>query len=62
MDRLLFWIQRQLFPHRYGGPGLLKEGLRLLLYRWEDLKRLVWKPAPIHLDLPQTAEPSGGKP
>ena len=21
IDRLLFWVQRQLFPHRYGGPG-----------------------------------------
>jgi NitT/TauT family transport system permease protein len=62
MDRLLFWIQRQLFPHRYGGSGMLKEGLRFLLQRWEDLKSLVWRPTPIQVSFPQAADSAGGKP
>ena len=44
IDRLLFWIQRELFPHRYGGHGILNKGLRAVLYVWEDFKRLFWKP------------------
>jgi ABC-type nitrate/sulfonate/bicarbonate transport system permease component len=44
IDRLLFWIQRELFPHRYGGTGLLNQGLRLGLHGWEDLKGLVRRP------------------
>ena len=44
IDRLLFWVQRELFPHRYGGYGILNKGLRAALYIWEDFKRLFWKP------------------
>ena len=29
IDRLLFWVQRQLFPYQYGGDGLLHRGVRL---------------------------------
>ena len=28
IDRLLFWIQRQLFPYQYGGAGFLHQALR----------------------------------
>jgi NitT/TauT family transport system permease protein len=36
IDRGLFWIQRQLFPYRYGGSGLLHQGVRMSLHTWED--------------------------
>jgi NitT/TauT family transport system permease protein len=39
VDLLLFWIQRQLFPHVYGGPGWLQRGVRLGVHAWDDLKR-----------------------
>jgi ABC-type nitrate/sulfonate/bicarbonate transport system permease component len=43
IDRLLFWVQRELFPYRYGGAGMLNEGVRFVLYRWDDFKGLFWK-------------------
>ena len=30
IDRLLYWVQRQLFPYQYGGGGLLHRGLQSL--------------------------------
>lgn len=44
IDRLLFWMQRELFPHRYGGTGILNMGLRGLLHSWEDFKQLFRRP------------------
>ncbi len=38
VDLFLFWMQRQLFPHVYGGAGWLSKGLRFLVHRWEDTK------------------------
>ena len=40
IDRLLFWVQRQLFPYQYGGDGLLHRGVRAVLRGWEDLQAL----------------------
>ncbi len=40
IDRILFWIQRELFPYRYGGAGILHSGVRVVLHRWEDFKNL----------------------
>ncbi len=40
IDRLLFWVQRQLFPYQYGGDGLLHRGVRAMLRAWEDFKSL----------------------
>ena len=37
IDRLLFWIQKELFPHRYGGTGVLNRMLRSVLHTWEDI-------------------------
>jgi ABC-type nitrate/sulfonate/bicarbonate transport system permease component len=37
-DRVLFWIQQELFPHRYGGMGILNNCVRAALHGWEDLK------------------------
>jgi ABC-type nitrate/sulfonate/bicarbonate transport system permease component len=36
IDRLLFWIQKELFPYRYGGTGILNQALRSILQTWED--------------------------
>lgn len=38
IDRLFFWCQRELFPHRYGGTGWLNQGVRSLIHLWEDVK------------------------
>ncbi len=76
IDRLLFWIQKELFPHRYGGVGILNACMRAVLHGWEDLKGLFWKPsAAIDLTLDtkkgtvplsskgqQPLSPLGGKP
>lgn len=43
IDRLLFWIQKELFPHCYGGKGYLNRCLRALMHGWEDFKGLFWK-------------------
>lgn len=44
IDRVLFWIQRELFPHRFGGRGILNKCLRLALHGWEDFKGLFFQP------------------
>jgi NitT/TauT family transport system permease protein len=44
IDRALYLVQRSLFPHRYGGGGLLNQGVRGLLHSWDALKRMLWKP------------------
>jgi NitT/TauT family transport system permease protein len=60
IDRLLFWIQRQLFPHQYGSDGMLHALVRAASHRLEDLKGLVIRPK--QLDAAQAAVPtSGGK-
>jgi NitT/TauT family transport system permease protein len=43
IDRLLFWIQRELFPHRYGGTGTLHQGMQVLRHAWEDLAFALWR-------------------
>jgi ABC-type nitrate/sulfonate/bicarbonate transport system permease component len=61
VDLLLFWIQRQLFPHVYGGAGLLQRTLRLTLHGWDDLKHLFfhYKPAPVTSAVQAPAAPVG---
>ncbi len=46
LDRIFFWIQRQLFPHRYGGAGLLNRAFRFACDRWDDVKSRIRKPRP----------------
>jgi hypothetical protein len=43
IDRILYVIQRSLFPHRFGGAGLLNRGLRGALHGWDALKGMVWR-------------------
>lgn len=38
IDRVLFLIQRQLFPYRYGGKGYLHRGVGAMLRGFEDMK------------------------
>lgn len=44
IDRLLFWVQRELFPHVYGGAGLLHQAVRFLLHGVEAITGAVWRP------------------
>ncbi|MDB5389170.1 MAG: cmpB [Planctomycetaceae bacterium] len=41
IDRVLIWVQRELFPHRFGGTGILNQCVRACLNGWEDLKGLL---------------------
>jgi NitT/TauT family transport system permease protein len=43
LDRLLFLVQRQLFPYQYGGSGLLHRGVGALARAWEDARSLVFR-------------------
>jgi len=58
IDLVLFWIQRQLFPHVYGGPGWLQRGVRLGVHAWDDLKRVFirYEPPVIAAAVPAPAE------
>lgn len=47
IDRFLLWIQRGLFPYRYGGSGTLHRGVRLVLRGYEDAKSLFFRSAAI---------------
>ena len=44
IDRALFWIQKELFPYRYGGTGLLDQLVRAGLHGWEDFRNLFRRP------------------
>jgi ABC-type nitrate/sulfonate/bicarbonate transport system permease component len=46
IDRLLYLIQTQLFPYRYGGHGYLLRCVQFALRGWENLKRLFFTTAP----------------
>jgi ABC-type nitrate/sulfonate/bicarbonate transport system permease component len=43
IDRMLFLIQAELFPYRYGGMGILHHLVRAVLHAWEDLRLAIWK-------------------
>ena len=43
VDRVLFWIQRQLFPYQYGGDGILHRALRAVMRVCEDLKLVIMR-------------------
>lgn len=66
IDRTLLWVQRELFPYRFGGMGLLNQFVRLSLHSWEDFKGFFRQPAdPSRLlipkvDLQSTSVPAVG--
>lgn len=63
IDRLLFWVQKELFPYRYGGRGILDQCVRAVLHGWDDLKSLFWKPSALaSLTVPQGRELPREKP
>lgn len=67
IDRILYWVQRQLFPHAYGGMGLLSKALGGVLAGWELLKGLLFRYAPDgepeepEPEEPEDPDPSAGK-
>ena len=53
IDRILFAIQKGLFPHKYGGNGWLLVLVRDIAHRFSDLKSMFFKPVSYtHLTLP----------
>jgi NitT/TauT family transport system permease protein len=63
IDRFLFWIQKELFPHYYGGAGILNRALGTVLHAWDDLKTWLWRrAAPAELAAPQGPDGGGNKP
>jgi ABC-type nitrate/sulfonate/bicarbonate transport system permease component len=57
IDRLLYWIQRQLFPYQYGSDGVLHSLVRAMAHGLEDLKGLIIRPkrlASVPTDAPPT--------
>ena len=46
IDQTLYWIQRSLFPHRYGGSGTLNKAMRFGFNQWNAAKaRLFFRPS-----------------
>jgi NitT/TauT family transport system permease protein len=63
IDRALYWVQRELFPHRYGGTGILNHAVAALLHAWDDLKCMVRRsPAPAGLPSPAPTQAEHKKP
>jgi ABC-type nitrate/sulfonate/bicarbonate transport system permease component len=59
IDRLLFMIQKSLFPYQYGSDGVLHNAWRGLMHGLEDMKHLVFSPKP--LDTAQQAALASSK-
>jgi NitT/TauT family transport system permease protein len=57
IDRILYWIQRQLFPHQYGGAGILHAIMKGISRAWEAIKSLVIRPK--RLETVRAAAPPG---
>ncbi len=47
IDRLLYWIQRSLFPHQYGGRGVLHDVWRGLMHAAEVVKHTLVGSTPL---------------
>ena len=59
IDQLLAAIQRQLFPHVYGGDGILRSLVRVVLIPWEGVKSLMFYRR--SLSLPPAVTEEGSK-
>ncbi len=42
IDRLISFVQAELFPYRYGGMGILHQLVRGVLHAWEDFRLAIW--------------------
>jgi NitT/TauT family transport system permease protein len=62
IDRLLFTIQAELFPYRYGGAGILHRLVRAGLHAWEDLRLALWNQLARLLGRRTPANPSDPSP
>lgn len=58
IDRVLYWVQRELFPHRFGGMGLLNQVIRMVLHGGEDLKCLIFRRSAPATDVATKVNPS----
>jgi NitT/TauT family transport system permease protein len=58
IDRLLFTIQAELFPYRYGGTGILHRLVRAGLHAWEDMRLALWNQVSRLLGQRRPANPS----
>jgi ABC-type nitrate/sulfonate/bicarbonate transport system permease component len=56
LDRLFFWIQQELFPHRYGGYGILRQAVRLFFRAWESVTGIFRKPVALPGAFPVAAD------
>ena len=54
IDRALFWIQRELFPHKYSSNGILLYVVRNVLRAFEGAQSLLFKP--VHLAEPEIGQ------
>jgi NitT/TauT family transport system permease protein len=52
IDRILFWIQRQLFPNQYGGYGILRRAVGFYFRCWEDFKAMFRNPVDYNVSNP----------
>jgi NitT/TauT family transport system permease protein len=59
IDRFLFWVQRELFPHEYGGRGVMRKLVRRLAHALEDAKSLFVTPRS-YVDAISSVQPSNG--
>jgi len=58
IDRILFAIQKGLFPHKYGGSGWLLMLVRDVAHRIGDLKSMFFQPTPPYDQLTLESVPS----
>lgn len=56
IDRVLYLIQRQLFPYRYGSRGYLHRAVCAFFRSWEDLKSVFWTSSPAAFPAPAAKE------
>ncbi len=57
IDRFLFWLQRELFPYRYGGHGVLAHAVGFVFGLWDDLKCLLLRRKGPGISATTTAQP-----
>jgi hypothetical protein len=60
IDRVIFWVQKELFPYRYGGAGVLNRLWRMAVDGCEDVRSALWKPTgAVPMAEPQGVQPDG---
>jgi NitT/TauT family transport system permease protein len=63
IDRALYWVQKELFPYRYGGSGVLHQWLVMLLHACEDCISLFRRrPTSLPVRVPSQSPSAPAKP